>query len=70
MAKRVEKEIQGEKTRLVADGQPRGFAGPSDIELDGNVIGQRSGFNHATGREKQSVGDWGLRQLNGKRAQS
>ena len=50
----------------IVEGQPRGFSGPSDIELDGSILGGRSGFCYATGREKQSVGDWGLAMLRGR----
>lgn len=73
MAKRERKErisSDGYTTSLVADGQPRGMAGPSDMEMDGNVLGNFPGFNRATGRPKAGRADWGLAQLNGKRTQS
>ena len=72
MAKRKSESrvtTDGFKTQLVSDGQPRGISGPADMELDGNVLGTKSGFRYATGREKQ-IGDWGLAQLNGRGRQS
>lgn len=43
------------RPQMIVEGQPRGLRGPSDMEIDGNVLGHRSGFSYATMREKEHV---------------
>ncbi len=52
-ARRVKSD--GFESVSIVEGQPRGLRGPSDMEIDGSVIGHHSGFSRARMGEKQRV---------------